>query len=50
MKKTYINPQMECIKVAAPNLLNVSGDGVSVGISNTGASGAAEGRGSDEDW
>lgn len=46
MKKAYIEPQLKCVKINAVNLLTLSsGDGkLSVGISNEGATGDAEGR------
>ena len=52
MKKTYIKPNMESINLQGACVLStVSGGGLSVGISNTGASSDADGRGNDgDDW
>ncbi len=44
MKKTYINPTLKEIKMKRVNLLTLSGDGLRMSISNTGAESAAEGR------
>lgn len=51
MKKTYIEPQLESVKINAVSLLSGSlkGDGLQISIGGS-ATGDAEGRGSDEDW
>ena len=44
MKKTYIEPALKCVKINAVNLLTISGDGLHMDISSTGASYDADAR------
>ena len=48
MKKTYITPSMETIKIASPNLMSVS-NGSGLGDSYN-SSDVSYSRGSDDDW
>jgi hypothetical protein len=50
MKKTYINPEMNVIKIATQQMLAASGpDGFSGGLNNSG-SGGGNALGREDDW